>query len=103
MLNVEQLRADLTAIVLVDKWGGKYHKETDTYDSVNRSPYVFSWKDDPNTVRLSGEDGGYFCNYYGQYDDGGYAWIHPDVEAVAKKHGCIAEWYDPSHIAFYES
>jgi len=107
MINVDQLRADLKALVIVDKWGGKWHKETDTYDPVERKPYVFSWKDDPNTVRLSGEDGGFFCNYYGQYEgygnDPGYPWVHPDVEAVAKKHGCIVEWYDPSHVAFYES
>lgn len=99
---MEALIKDLEAITIVDELG-KWNRELKTYEPVNRHPHVFQWgviQTELNPVRLSAEDGGYFCDYYGEYR-GGYPWVHPEVEAVAAKHGMFIEWYDPSHIAFY--
>lgn len=90
----------LKAITVIDPVG-KWNRDTKEHEEVERHPHVFLWKDGDNSrARLSSEDGGYFCDYYGEYR-GGYPWIHPEVEAVAKKFGMMIEWYDPSHIAFY--
>lgn len=98
-MSIEALIADLKALVVVDEVG-RWNRETKEHEAVDRNPHVFTWKDDAGTVRLSGEDGGFFCDYYGEYR-GGYSWVHPQVEAVAAKHKMFIEWYDPSHIAFY--
>ena len=52
------------------------------------------------SVYVSAEDGCHFADYYGEsnYRSGGYAWIHPKLEAFANSVGGYWDWQDPGTI-----
>jgi hypothetical protein len=56
--------------------------------------------DDRNAIIcVSAEHGDGLVDYYGEGLRG--PWIHPDLEAAAKRHGCYWEWINPSAIGLY--
>jgi hypothetical protein len=57
----------------------------------NRSPYVFEKN---GLLYLSGEDGEYFADYYGELSGDGDATIDPRLEAIAEKYGMYWDWED---------
>ncbi len=73
-----------------------------TLPSIDGDKAPWFMRKDENVLRISGEhDHSYkFLDYYGEYR-GGYAWIHPELEAWAKDNGGFFEWENPSNIAFY--
>ena len=52
-------------------------------------------------VKVSAENGDDAADYYGEFR-GGYPWINPQLETLAKNAGCYWEWYNPGCIALYE-
>ena len=61
------------------------------------TPTVF-YRDD--TLFVSGEDGGYFADYYGEYR-GGYPWIDARLIKIATDAGMFWEWENPGCIGLY--
>jgi hypothetical protein len=66
--------------------------------NVNVKPSAFI--DDENVLHISGEDGLGLVDYYGE-GRGGYAYIHPDLEAWAAKNGGYWEWDNAASISIY--
>lgn len=60
----------------------------------NHSDYGF--------VQVSAEHGDDAADYYGEFR-GGYPWINPKLEKLAKEVGGYWEWVDPGSIALYEA
>lgn len=54
-----------------------------------------------NTLHVSGEDGGFFVDYYGEYR-GGDPWIDPRLENWANMRGYYWEWDNPGSISLWE-
>lgn len=52
-------------------------------------------------VLVSAEDGKGLADYYGEFR-GGYPYIHPTLEAWAKKRGMYWEWENPGCIMLVE-
>jgi len=46
------------------------------------------------------DDKGLAADYYGEFR-GGFPWIHPELEAIAEKHGLYWEWENPGAIQLY--
>lgn len=63
--------------------------------SIEKAIYV----DSDGNLNVSGETGLWVVDYYGEFR-GGLPWVHPAIEAVAKKHGKYIEWNDPGSISF---
>lgn len=65
------------------------------------SPTVFI--DDRGMLHISGEDGYMFIDYYGEFR-GGYPWIDPRIEEVAKAHvdGGYWDWDNPGSIVLVD-
>lgn len=49
-------------------------------------------------ILVSGEEGDDSCDYYGEFR-GGYPWINPKLEKLAKDVGAYWEWEHPGAIA----
>lgn len=96
--NKSQFLIELKAVWILDEVG-KWNKDTKKHEACDRFPTVFERE---GKIFVSAEDGGYFVNYYGQYDDGGACWIHEDIEDVAKKFNGYWEWENPACIYFCE-
>lgn len=91
-MKMKKLIADLNAVT---KQHYEYNKKTKEMDEMQVSPTVIEREGD---VIISGEDGLYFVDYYGELT--GEMFIHPDLEAVAEKHGGYWEWENPGCIIF---
>lgn len=53
-------------------------------------------------IYISAEHGDGVADYYGEYQ-GGYPWIHPELEQWAESHGSYFEWQNAGCIvAFFE-
>lgn len=89
--------AAVKAVSLIDEHG-EWNGSRSERIPVTRHPTTFMHAD--NVVHVSAEDGGFFCDYYGEYR-GGYPWIHPDLEALAKQFNGHWEWDNPASISFY--
>jgi len=63
------------------------------------SPSIFI--DDRGLLHISGEDGYMFVDYYGEFR-GGYPWIDPRLEEIAKAHHCYFEWDNPGSICLVD-
>ncbi len=74
--------------------------ESDIYGNKVK-PTAFIGEDDfgRNRIMLSAEhENSYlFADYYGDYR-GGFPWVHPALEAWAKKHGFFWEWQNPGAL-----
>lgn len=68
------------------------------FDEITVHPEVWIRND---MVFVSGEDGRDWADYYGEYRKG-YAYINPQLEALAKANGGYWEWENPGCIAFCE-
>lgn len=55
-------------------------------------PTVFFNRDGQGLLYLSGEDGQYFADYYGELSGDGYPTIDERLEAIADKYGTYWEW-----------
>jgi len=64
-----------------------------------RPPYVFERE---GKVFVSAEDGCFFADYYGEFR-GGYPWIDPKLEELAKEFKGYWEWENPGCIFFVEN
>ena len=62
------------------------------------SPTVF---ERDGMLHVSAEDGHRFVDYYGEFR-GGYPYIDPRLEEVAKTHGCYWEWCNPGSICLVD-
>lgn len=69
-----------------------------SYEEITVHPEV--WIRD-GMVFVSAEDGRDWADYYGDYR-GGYSYINPQLEALAKKHSGYWEWQNPGCIVFCE-
>lgn len=63
------------------------------------SPTVFI--SDDGRLHISGEDGYMFVDYYGEFR-GGYPWIDPRLEEIAKANKCYWEWDNPGSICLVD-
>jgi len=52
-------------------------------------------------ARVSAEHGDSAADYYGEFR-GGYPWINPKLEDLAKKYDLHWEWEHPGAIGLYE-
>jgi hypothetical protein len=77
---------------------GAYNPETKEFEWKTAPPHTFEVD---GVVHVSGEHGDGAIDYYGEFR-GGYPWINPQIEEVAKKCGYHIEWFDPGSIAFYK-
>jgi hypothetical protein len=71
-MDINKIKAEIEAI---EEWDGGH-------------PAVFV-RD--SGLFVSAEDGRGFADYYGEFR-GNYAWIHPELERIAKAHGGYWEW-----------
>lgn len=95
-----KLLEELLAIEVEDpvgEWDLVYKK----YQPKTRHPDVFVRAGESHIV-VSAEDGGYFCDYYGEHR-GDMSWIHPVLEAFAMRNGLYWEWENPGSIALYKA
>jgi hypothetical protein len=92
--NLADLAAAVRAVTVLDS---EWNPATKHHDPVPIHPTVMECD---NFVQVSAEDGKPFADYYGEFR-GGYPWIHPELEAVAKKFGLYWEWQNPGAIAVY--
>lgn len=53
------------------------------------------------TIQIDGEWGHDTCDYYGEFR-GGYPWINPVLEKIAKKHNYIIEWENSACCRLYK-
>ena len=64
---------------------------------VSIAPAIF--KNDAGQLMVSAESGLDVADYYGEFR-GELPWIHPAIEAVAKKHGMYCEWENAGVVSF---
>lgn len=51
-------------------------------------------------IYVSAEDGNYFADYYGEFNNG-YPYIDPRLEKIADKYGMIWEWQNAGEIILH--
>ena len=76
----------------------------DIWESRDLHPTAFASKDNDYAIIVSAEDGRGFAHYEGQYEGiiGPFdPWIHPDIEAWAKRHGYGVDWRDPGSVILW--
>lgn len=98
-MNLDKLLEEVKLITALDF---VWNKETKNHDEVQRPPHAFIQNDRGLKLMVSAEDGGFFADYYGEYNRG-CPWIHEELEAFATKHKCFWEWRDPGTIVLYEA
>ncbi len=75
-----------------------WNSEKNDIEDVTIHPTVIE-RDD--RVLVSAEDGKGLADYYGEFR-GGYPYIHPTLEAWAKKRGMYWDWENPGCILLSE-
>ena len=100
-MTIRTFTAALHRFTYIDfQWPDKDYSKEPVRVDVGLGTSIFSDAED-GTLGLSAENGlsGILLDYYGEFR-GGYAWVHPDLEALADKHGVTIEWRDPGSICF---
>ena len=71
-------------------------KELPAVDGVKPKGLVNS----DGVLQLSAEEGDGLLDYYGEFQ-GGYPYIHPELEAWAAAEGCFFEWDNPGSVTMH--
>lgn len=61
---------------------------------------AFTFQKGSAIISVSGDHDDNMIDYYGDYR-GGYSWINPILEKVAKDCNCYWEWDNPSSISLW--
>lgn len=95
--------AEFVGDVTEDRYQGKMEQIISDLESVKGglnggSPTVFV-KD--NLIHVSGEDGQYFADYYGELSGDGYPTVADSLEQIADKYETYWEWEDAGSVVLF--
>ena len=84
-------------LIMVEAMGGMEDKIARSMKyNYTKSIYMME-----GTIQIDGEYGHDTCDYYGDFR-GGYSWINPTLERLAKEAGFMIEWENPACCRLYK-